>query len=60
LLLQIFIFLSFPDLLMKLLEKDLTVAIHVGFQSTGLFPLSLEKASLKALKEAADEMTSIQ
>jgi hypothetical protein len=45
---------------MKLLEKDFSVAIHVWFQSTGLLPLSLEKALLKPPKEAADEITSIQ
>ncbi len=38
---------EFPRLLKQLMEKDYSLSICSGFETTGLYPLSLEKALTK-------------
>jgi hypothetical protein len=51
---------SFPGLLGQLLEKDFGPCIRSGFESTGLFPFSLEKALSKLPAEERDVETDVQ
>jgi hypothetical protein len=44
----------------KLLEKDFSLSIRAGFETTGLVPLCLERALSRLPKEASDETTAVQ
>jgi hypothetical protein len=52
----------FPQLLKKLLEKDFGPAARSGFEATGLYPLSVERAISKLPKQMDDRQaeTAVQ
>lgn len=50
----------FPTLLKKLLEKDFGSAIRSGFESTGIFPVNLERALSKLPEEDQEAETHVQ
>jgi hypothetical protein len=51
---------SFPGLLRALLEKDFGPSLRSGFESTGLYPFSVEKALSKLPSEEREVETAVQ
>jgi len=50
----------FPGLLNELMEKDYSASVRSGFETTGLYPFSMEKALSKLPKEATDVDSDVQ
>jgi hypothetical protein len=51
---------EFPTLLSQLMEKNYAESIRKGFETTGLFPLSLEKALSKLPQEEREIESAVQ
>lgn len=51
---------EFPGLLLQLLEKDYSASIISGFEATGLYPLSLQRALTKLPTENREDVYQSQ